>query len=99
MALLPPDGHLYPAVGMHSEGEEVKVILDAEWHYEDLELMAVDDGEDDWSRLYDVKLNGMVRLPMITGILWFQEYSWALIFMDFVYFLQKCLVARIQGNI
>nr|XP_011444076.2 SPRY domain-containing protein 3 [Crassostrea gigas] len=58
MALLPPDGHLYPAVGMHSEGEEVKVILDAEWHYEDLELMAVDDGEDDWSRLYDVKLNG-----------------------------------------
>lgn len=65
MALLPPDGHLYPAVGMHSEGEEVKVILDAEWHYEDLELMAVDDGEDDWSRLYDVKLNGTVRLPMI----------------------------------
>lgn len=60
MTMLPPDGHLYPAVGMHSEGEEVKVILDAEWHYEDLELMAVDDGEDDWSRLYDVKLNGTV---------------------------------------
>lgn len=61
MTMLPPDGNLYPAVGMHSEGEEVKVMLDAEWHYEDLELMAVDDGEDDWSRLHDVKLNGTVR--------------------------------------
>lgn len=90
MALLPPDGHLYPAVGMHSEGEEVKVILDAEWHYEDLELMAVDDGEDDWSRLYDVKLNGTVILPVVTGIhvhvLWFQEYMWASIFVDLGHF-------------
>ena len=46
---------------MHSEGEEVKLNLDAEWHYEELILMAVDSGEEEWSRLHDVKLNGMVR--------------------------------------
>ena len=48
-------------MGMHSEGEEVKLNLDAEWHYEELILMAVDSGEEEWSRLHDVKLNGMVR--------------------------------------
>lgn len=54
-----PPGGLYPAVGMHSEGEEVKLNLDAEWQYEELILMAVDSGEEEWSRLHDVKLNGM----------------------------------------
>ncbi|XP_052066245.1 SPRY domain-containing protein 3-like [Mytilus californianus] len=53
-----PPGGLFPAVGMHSEGEEVKLNLDAEWHYNELVLMAVDSGEDEWSRLHDVKLNG-----------------------------------------
>ena len=57
-----PPGGLYPAVGMHSEGEEVKLNLDAEWQYEELILMAVDSGEEEWSRLHDVKLNGMVCL-------------------------------------
>ena len=56
-----PPGGLFPAVGMHSEGEEVKLNLDAEWQYEELILMAVDSGEEEWSRLHDVKLNGMVR--------------------------------------
>lgn len=53
-----PARGLYPAVGMHSEGEEVRLNLDAEWLYEDLVLMAVDNGEEDWSRLHDVQLNG-----------------------------------------
>ena len=57
-----PPGGYYPAVGMHSEGEEVKLNLDAEWHYEELILMAVDSGEEEWSRLHDIKLNGMVKL-------------------------------------
>lgn len=55
-----PAGGLYPAVGMHSEGEEVKLNLDAEWQYEDVISMAVDNGEEDWSRLHDVRLNGMM---------------------------------------
>ena len=38
----------------------MKLNLDAEWHYEELILMAVDSGEEEWSRLHDVKLNGMV---------------------------------------
>lgn len=55
-----PPGGLFPAVGMHSEGEEVKLNLDAEWQYNELVLMAVDSGEEEWSRLHDVKLNGSV---------------------------------------
>lgn len=53
-----PPGGLFPAVGMHSEGEEVKFNLDADWQYNELVLMAVDSGEEEWSRLHDVKLNG-----------------------------------------
>jgi hypothetical protein len=40
--------------------EEVKFNLDAEWQYNELVLMAVDSGEEEWSRLHDVKLNGSV---------------------------------------
>lgn len=53
---------LFPAVGMHSMGEEVKVDLQAEWLLdEDDSLMMVDSHEDDWGRLYDVRVSGMVR--------------------------------------
>ena len=38
----------------------MKLNLEAEWQYEDLVLMAIDDGEEDWSRLHDVRINGMV---------------------------------------
>lgn len=47
---------------MHSEGEEVRLNLEAEWQYEELVHMAVDSGEEEWSRLHDVKLNGMVNM-------------------------------------
>lgn len=53
---------LFPAVGMHSMGEEVKVDLQAEWFLEqDDGVMVVDSHEDDWGRLYDVRASGTVR--------------------------------------
>ncbi|MEQ2178640.1 hypothetical protein GOODEAATRI_016216 [Goodea atripinnis] len=48
--------------GMHSMGEEVKVDLQAEWLLEeDDTMMMVDSHEDDWGRLNDVRVSGMVR--------------------------------------
>lgn len=53
---------LFPAVGMHSLGEEVRVDLQAEWFLEeDDSMMMVDSHEDDWGRLYDVRVSGTVR--------------------------------------
>lgn len=50
---------LFPAVGMHSLGEEVRVDLGAEWVLEeDDSAMMVDGHEEDWSRLYDVRVSG-----------------------------------------
>ncbi|XP_068181665.1 SPRY domain-containing protein 3 isoform X2 [Antennarius striatus] len=52
---------MFPAVGMHSMGEEVKVNLQAEWFLDDDEsMMMVDSHEDDWGRLYDVRVSGTV---------------------------------------
>ncbi|KAJ0023671.1 hypothetical protein NQD34_003570 [Periophthalmus magnuspinnatus] len=56
----PPDP-LFPAVGMHSLGEEVLLDLTAEWGPEEDEgLMIVDSHEEDWARLHDVKVLGTV---------------------------------------
>ncbi|XP_034535396.1 SPRY domain-containing protein 3-like [Notolabrus celidotus] len=53
-----PDA-LYPAVGMHSLGEEVMLDLNAEWGMdEDDGQMIVDSHEEDWSRLHHVKVTG-----------------------------------------
>lgn len=53
---------LFPAVGMHSLGEEVKVDLQAEWLSEEGDsMMMVDSHEDDWGRLYGVRVSGVVR--------------------------------------
>ncbi|XP_063064211.1 SPRY domain-containing protein 3 [Engraulis encrasicolus] len=55
---LAADG-MFPAVGMHSLGEEVKLDLQAEWaQEEDDSIMMVDSHEDDWGRLYDVRASG-----------------------------------------
>ena len=62
-----PPGGLYPAVGLHSEGEEVRMILDAEWTSEELTQMAVD-SEDEWNRLHDVRLNGSVSNVTATSL-------------------------------
>lgn len=53
---------LFPAVGMHSMGEEVKIDLKAEsFLEEDDSMMMVDSHEDDWGRLFDVSVSGTVR--------------------------------------
>ncbi|XP_015226162.1 PREDICTED: SPRY domain-containing protein 3-like [Cyprinodon variegatus] len=56
---IPASDDLYPAVGMHSLGEEVVLDLNAEWRVEDDDgQMIVDSHEEDWSRLHDVKVTG-----------------------------------------
>lgn len=53
-----PDG-LFPAIGMHSLGEEVRLDLQAEWGVdEDDSVMMVDSHEDEWGRLHDVCVSG-----------------------------------------
>ncbi|KAJ8403998.1 hypothetical protein AAFF_G00343480 [Aldrovandia affinis] len=53
-----PDG-LFPAIGMHSLGEEVRLDLQAEWRAdEDDSVMMVDSHEDEWGRLHDVRVSG-----------------------------------------
>lgn len=55
-----PPGGFYPAVGLHSEGEEVQLHLDAEFVSEDAMLMAIDHCEEEWRRLHDVRLTGQL---------------------------------------
>ena len=57
---VPPEGW-YPCVGMHSEGEEVKLSLDAQWEHSDVILMSIDNHEEEWARLHDVRINGQVN--------------------------------------
>ncbi|XP_066266186.1 SPRY domain-containing protein 3-like [Branchiostoma lanceolatum] len=56
---LPPEG-LFPAVGMHSEGEVVRLLLEVEWCQEDDSLMMIDSCEEEWARLHDVRVNGAI---------------------------------------
>lgn len=54
-------GGLFPAIGMHSLGEEVRLNLQAEWGTEEEDsIMMVDSHEDEWGRLYDVRVSGTV---------------------------------------
>ncbi|PNF22199.1 SPRY domain-containing protein 3 [Cryptotermes secundus] len=53
-----PMGGLYPAVGMHSIGEEVRLFLGLNWVPEEDSLMSVDTNEEEWYRLSDIRLNG-----------------------------------------
>lgn len=63
-----PDG-LFPAVGMHSLGEEVRLHLNAELgSEEDDSVMMVDSYEDEWGRLHDVKVCGTVSWGLLVGI-------------------------------
>lgn len=48
-------------MGMHSLGEEVLLDLNAEWGMEEDDgQMIVDSHEEDWSRLHDIKVTGVV---------------------------------------
>ncbi|KAF8771023.1 SPRY domain-containing protein 3-like isoform X1 [Argiope bruennichi] len=53
-------GALYPAVGFHSTGEEVRLSLDMRWMPEEDMSMCIDSNEEEWSRLHDIKLNGTI---------------------------------------
>ena len=65
LAHLPHTGH-FPAVGMQSEGEEVRVNLDAQWEHSEVILMSIDNCEEEWARLHDIRINGQVRNNKIT---------------------------------
>ena len=56
---MPVDG-LYPAIGMHSEGEEIRLTLDADWPDQEVMSMSIDNTEEEWSRMHGVRLNGQV---------------------------------------
>ena len=55
-----PLGDLYPTVGMHSVGEEVRLFLSLNWLPEEDSLMSVDTNDEDWYRLNYIRLNGQV---------------------------------------
>ena len=55
-----PVGGLYPAVGTHSVGEEVRLFLGLNWIPEEDSLMSVDTNEEEWYCLNDIRLNGQV---------------------------------------
>ena len=46
-----PLGGLYPAVGMHSVGEEVRLFLGLYWIRKEYSLMSVNTNEEEWYRL------------------------------------------------
>ena len=54
-----PVGGLYPAVGMHSVGEEVRLFLGLNWIPEE-DSLSVDTNEEEWYCLTDIRLNGQV---------------------------------------
>lgn len=61
MEVARPAEGLYPALGMHSLGEEVQLDLHAQWRKEEEDgMMIVDSHEDDWGRLHDVTVTGTV---------------------------------------
>ncbi|XP_061543261.1 SPRY domain-containing protein 3 [Phycodurus eques] len=65
---MPAAEALYPAVGMHSLGEEVLLDLHAEWGMEEDDgLMIVDSHEDDWGRLHDIRVSGTLLEYMGKG--------------------------------
>ncbi|XP_063219657.1 SPRY domain-containing protein 3-like isoform X2 [Bacillus rossius redtenbacheri] len=55
-----PVGGIYPAVSMHSVGEVVRLFVGLSWLSEEDSLMSVDNNEDDWYRMNDVRLNGQI---------------------------------------
>lgn len=51
---------LFPAIGMTSVGEEVRLTLHSQWFNEEETQMSIDGHEEEWSRLHDIILNGQV---------------------------------------
>ena len=59
-SVLLPVAVLYPAVGMHSVGEEVWLFLRLNWKHVEDSLTSVDTNEEEWHCLTDIHLNGQV---------------------------------------
>ena len=57
-----PESAFYPAVGLRSEGEEVRFLADLTWESHDDVSMVIDSVEEEWARLIDIRLNGQVFL-------------------------------------
>lgn len=62
--LLPING-LYPAISMHSCGEEVKMTMGLKHNFDEDSNMSVDGNEEDWLKLHDVRLNGSVFVFLV----------------------------------
>lgn len=56
-----PNGGLYPAIGMQSVGEDIRLLFGINWITQEETLMSIDTNEDDWYRLNDIRLNGQVN--------------------------------------
>lgn len=56
---IPKDG-LFPAVCFVQGISEVRLMLGTSWRPEEDVLMCIDSNEEEWSRLHDIKLNGLV---------------------------------------
>ena len=59
LAPMPVSG-LYPAVGLRSENEEVRLLTDMMWESHGDVSMSVDNLDEEWSRLHDVRVNGQL---------------------------------------
>jgi len=53
---MPPTG-FHPAVGLHSEGEEVRMMLGVRWAGDDGKMAVDSELEEEWSRLHDMRIN------------------------------------------
>ncbi|KAK7862936.1 hypothetical protein R5R35_004894 [Gryllus longicercus] len=55
-----PLGGLYPGVSMQAMSDDMKLTVDLNWVPEEDTLMSVDNNEDEWYRLNDIRLNGQI---------------------------------------
>jgi hypothetical protein len=55
-----PVGGLYPAVGMHSVGEDVRLFVGLNWITDGDSLISVDMNEEEWYCVIDIELNRQV---------------------------------------
>jgi len=59
LVVMPMDG-LHQGAGMHSQNDDIKEDINEKWEHSDVILMSIDNCEEDWSRLHDIRINGQV---------------------------------------
>lgn len=55
-----PNGGLYPCVGLVGSGDAVRLIPHHLWPPDEDTHMSVDSAEEDWKKLYHLRVNGQV---------------------------------------